>query len=310
MSKTTVMVVLALMACVAALMVWRSTRAVPGGADVEAVELSEVETGEDPGSLRPGFGDMLRVFDSGGEALEVEEAIEYLAGLSRCGPGVNETERGTLLEAMGRGAPEGMKDGTWSHLFNNACNVLAGEDERLVELLERTVEEDERLLLRLYALQHLGINYGHAGAEVQARLRGLVQRLLADADEEAAGTALVLWREWEGAEPGAVSSLERSRAMVMDKSRPLDVRVSALHAIGEDPSVLDLSRVIAPDSSQPVILRKCAVNLIGRHGAARDVSLLRECVQESPRLAQAGKPALRALEFRLAGRREPVRAAY
>ena len=98
--------------------------------------------------------------------------------------------------------------------------------------------------------------------------------------------------------------------MAVDPARPVDVRIAALHAIGEDPGVLDLARTIAPDHSQPLLLRKAALNLIGRHGTSQDLTVLRLCSRESPRLSQAGEPAARALQDRLAGISPPVLHPY
>lgn len=74
--------------------------------------------------------------------------------------------------------------------------------------------------------------------------------------------------------------------------------------------VLDLARSLAGDRNQPVILRKAALNLIGRHGEARDLGVLRLCSRESARLAQAGEPAVRSLNDRLAGIPQPVLRPY
>ena len=66
------------------------------------------------------------------------------------------------------------------------------------------------------------------------------------------------------------------------------------------------ARAIAPDRSQPTILRKASLNLIGRHGDPTDLTVLNLCSRERPRLSQAGKPAARTLQDRLAGRPGPV----
>ena len=69
-------------------------------------------------------------------------------------------------------------------LFNSACNALATArpvpDEALLGLLERIALDDPRLVMRLFALQHLSFNYDSAPPASQQRLRTLVQRLLAD----------------------------------------------------------------------------------------------------------------------------------
>jgi hypothetical protein len=258
---------------------------------------------------------VLKVIAQGGTALELGTAISTLDTLTRTGKGLTDKRQAELLAALERGMPEGMPNGSWSHLFNSACNALATAravaDEGLLGLLERTALDDERLVMRLFALQHLSFNYDAAPAASQQRMRTLVQRLLADPSSDTAGTALVVWRRWEkSAAPGDISFLELSRGIAADSGRPVDVRVTALHAIGDDPGVLELARTLAPDRKQPAILRKAALNLIGRHGGAGDLAILRQCTRENPRLAQAGAPAARALESRLAGIQKPNLRPY
>ena len=263
------------------------------------------------GPAAVGFDQVLAVLSGGGTSPELENAIGFLDTAARVGRVLTDAQRAALLAALESGTPAGMAEGSWSHIFNSACNALTtskvAPDEALLGLLERVAADDPRLVMRLYALQHLDCRYDAASPTSQRRLRSLVQRLLADPSSKTAGTALVLWRRWEkSAGPGNLSSLEQSRAIAADAGRPVDVRVTALHAIGENPGVLDLARTLAQDRSQPVILRKAALNLIGRHGGTQDLAMVRLCSQESQRLAQAGKPAARALEDRLAGIPQPV----
>ena len=262
-----------------------------------------------------GLAQVLAVCHRGGSARRIEQAIEFLDTAARTRKPLAAGHRQALIGAIGRGTPPGMAEGAWAHLFNSACNALAAgrpaADGPLLAMLEGIANRDRRLVLRLYALQHLGRHYPGADPAAQRRLRGMVQAMAADPDSPVAGTALVLWRAWEeDAPPGAVSSLEVSRAMAADPARPVDVRVTALHAMGEDPAVLEAARAIAANRAEPVILRKAALNLIGRHGAARDLEVLRECSRQSARLAQAGEPAARAVEDRLAGVRPPALHAY
>ena len=258
---------------------------------------------------------VLAVLAHGGTPLELENAIGVLDTMTRVGTGLTAVQRTALLVAMERGTPAKMADGSWSHIFNSACNVLAvaqaAPNDAFLRLLERVAVDDPRLVMRLYALQHIGCNYATASPDDQQRLRALVQRLLADPASKTAGTALVLWRSWEkSAGPGVIPSLELSRAIVTDAGRPVDVRVTALHAIGDEPAVLELARAIAPDRSQPLLLRKAALNLIGRHGTEQDLTVLRLCSRENPRLSQAGEPAARVLQDRLAGIPQPVLQPY
>lgn len=264
---------------------------------------------------RDEFDRMLMVLTSGGNVLEIENAIGFLDTVTRNGKGLKSTQRAELIAALQRGKPAAMLDGSWSHLFNCACNALAtgqpAPDEVLLGLLERVAVNDASLVLRLFALQHIGRHFSTASQATQQRLRSLVRQLMNDPSSQTAGTALTLWREWEkSAGPTDLSSFDLSHGIAADHGRPVDVRVAALHAIGDDSRVLGLARTIAVDRSQPVILRKVALNLIGRHGDQEDLAALRQCSKESPRLAQAGEPAARSLENRLAGITSPVLRPY
>ena len=261
------------------------------------------------------FSQTLAVLTSGGDPAAVGAAVEFLDTTARLGKALDDERQAALLAALNRNTPKGMGEGEWAHLFNSACNALAAgstvPDKALVALLERTAADDPRLVMRLYALQHLGLRYAACESPEQERIRTLVRGILADPQSPVAGTALVLCRLWETPDqPGQIPSLETARALAADPSRPVDVRVTALHAAGDDPGVLPLARTLAADSTQPVILRKSALYLIGRHGTTEDLALLRRCGGESSRLAQAGEPAARSLEDRLAGRPRPVFMPY
>lgn len=296
-----------------ALAAWRI--ALPGGppATPAAQPLARAAPAVKPAG--DGFDQVLEVLARGGTTLERERAICFLDTISRVGKGLAEGQRAALIAALEHGTPAGMAEGSWFHLFNSACNALAvaqpAGDETLLGLLEHVALADPRLIMRLYALQHIGRHYAAASPTTRQRLRTLVRRLLDDPSSQTAGTALVLWSGWEKtAGPGDMSFLDLSRSIATDAGRPVDVRVTALHAIGGDPGVLDVARAIAPDRRQPAILRKAALNLIGRHGEERDLDLLRLCSRESSRLAQAGEPAAHALESRLAGIHSPVLRPY
>lgn len=295
---------------VLALAVWRITGTGNTGA-MPAKPAAGKSAAPRPGPLDP----VLAVLGHGGTPLELENAIGVLDTMKRVRTELTDGQRAALLAALERGTPARMSDGSWSHIFNSACNVLAkaqaAPDKGLLDLLERVALHDPRLVMRLYALQHIGVRYEAAGPADRQRLRALVQGILTDPASETAGTALVLWRSWEeSAGPGDMSLLESGRAIVADAGRPVDVRVSALHAIGDDPAVLELARAIAPDGTHPLLLRKAALNLIGRHGTEQDLTVLRLCGQESSRLAQAGEPAARVLKDRLAGIPQPVLYPY
>ncbi len=301
---------------VLAFAVWRT--APPGGSISTKAPASQPSPPKENVAAQPkprGFDQVLAVLAKSGTPLEVEQAIIFLDTTARLRKGMTDAQHTALVAALERGTPAAMVEGAWSHLFNSACNALAtgrpAPDEDLLSLLEHVAAADPRPILRLYALQHIGCHYAAAAPESRRRLRALVQRMLADPSSQTAGTALVLWRSWEKtAGPGEITSFDLSRAIAADPGRPVDVRVAALHAVGDDPGVLELARALALNRAQPMILRKAALNLIGRHGVREDLETLRLCSREGSRLAQAGDPAARSLQDRLAGRPQPVLRPY
>lgn len=248
---------------------------------------------------------------------ETAAAIETLDTISRLGAPLPAERRTALTAALERGSPSGMAPGSWAHLFNCGCNALsAGQpdpDPQLIGLLEGLAVGDSRQVIRLYALQHLGMLYAACDADTQERIRTLVSGILEERPvSPVAGTALVLARLWEKADNPAAGASALSSALLIsvDAALPVDVRVSALHTAGENAAVLETSRSIAADPIQPAILRKSALHLIGRYGSAADLPLLHRCSRESPRMAQAGSPAADAIQARLEGNSQPILRPY
>ena len=116
----------------------------------------------DSKAARDEFDRMLMVLTGGGTALEIENAIGFLDTVTRNGKGLKSTQRAVLIAALQRGKPAAILDGSWSHLFNCACNALAtgqpAADEALLGLLERVAVNDSSLVLRLFVTR--GINVG------------------------------------------------------------------------------------------------------------------------------------------------------
>ena len=281
---------------------WLAMRPSPSG----FLELPPAEAGPVPGHRDLPL--VLSVLGKGGTHGQIEAAIEWLDNAARDGEPPGGADREALLAAFPLPAPAGLPDTARAHIFNSACNALGGApDEALLLLLERIATGDPSHVMRLYALQHLGTRYEAAPPAWRERLRSLVRGLESG---PAAGTALVLGRQWDPASRDDPAAVRQALGMAADPARPVDVRVTALHAAGGDASCLPAARSIAADASQPVILRKAAISLIGRHGGPEDIGLLGRCSSESGRLAQAGEPAARALRGRLAGPPAPAPAPF
>lgn len=243
---------------------------------------------------------------------EAEFAIGWLDTRAREGPALSRADRASLLETLAAGPPAGTPVGLRAHLFNSACNALAAGGAppcpEYLTILENQTRAGPRVL-RLYALQHLGHRYPACDESARARIRALVDSILAETPvSPVAGTALALAARWNG--PGTAREnaaiLRSALALAADATQPVDIRVTALQTAGEDPAVLPAARALAADTSQHAILRKAALWLIGRHGGEPDTALLRQCAAESPRLAQAATPAAGELAARLERAPRPV----
>lgn len=249
------------------------------------------------------------VCDTGGNERTRQLAIVWLDEQARLGQPPPADQETTLL-AMLRDNGHPAWDGEYRlWLFNSAFNVLqhSRDTTALAGILHDLATRDPDRTMRLYALQHIGSMRDNArltGAladEILATLR----QLAAAPDSEVAGTAVVLLASWHGADSPADSGVPgQAVAIAVDPGRPVDVRVSALHAAGAH--ALEDARRLAVDVSQPVILRKAAIACLGRHGDERDFPALETIRREHFRLAQAADPALRTIRHRLAAPDAPA----
>lgn len=193
------------------------------------------------------------------------------------------------------------------HLFNSAFNALhrsrIGEPFTL-QLLHLSLHDTDRIM-RLYALQHLGAQRraGHLpDSPLSEKVRASLHEMAGAREEEVSGYAINLLVSWDGAEDGEDGEPEPflrdlALATAADASRPVDIRVTALHAAGS--ASLPLARTLATSAGEHVMLRKAAIARIGRHGTTEDLASLESLRTESSRLAQASGPALLNLRTRL-----------
>jgi len=241
----------------------------------------------------------------GGDDRTREAAITWLdrvARESRVAPGEQESFLLTMLE---NGGNSSWSPGYRQHLFNSTFNALrrGGPNESLQRLLQKMAVGDSDRTLRLYALQHIGLERGshRIKGELAEEIHHTLSNLAAEPDGEVAGLAVALLTAWNGNDasiPVDEKDLQVALDIAADPKRSPDNRVTAIHAAG--PASLPLARRIAGDSSEPIFVRKAAVARIGFHGDATDFGLLEKLRGENSRLAQAAEPALRSVRDRLA----------
>jgi len=187
-------------------------------------------------------------------------------------------------------------------LFNSAFNVLhfGRNQEAFTRLLQKLALHDEVRTMRLYALQHIGIQrerYNLDGPLAEG-IHSMLGEMAVASDSSVAGSAIRLLAEWDGRDAASPQVLDTAVQIAADSTRPVDVRVTALHAA--DSQGLSLARQLAVDGTQPVILRKAAIACIGSHGGSEDFPDLEKLSGESSRIAQAARPALQSIRDRLA----------
>lgn len=196
------------------------------------------------------------------------------------------------------------------HLYNSAFNALhhCRVEERYTRVMHYLALHDADRTMRLYALQHLGAQrrIGVLDGTLADEIKATLVSLASDAQGDLSGTAIQVLSWWDGSletieDP---TTLALALATAEDSSRPVDIRVSAIHAAG--PASLPLARRLASDTVQPLMVRKSAIARIGHHGDARDLSALETLRSESSRLAQAAEPALQFIRDRQAHPNRPA----
>jgi hypothetical protein len=249
------------------------------------------------------FSTFRHVLQTGGCDLTRPVAIAWLDRHARQHtrlPGNQITQVMTMIKDGGHPSWD---PGYRQHLFNSAFNALhpCQIGEAFTRALHHLALHDGDRIMRLYAIQHLSIQrrIGHLTGILADEVRATLETLAREPGEEVSGGAILLLASWDGAddEGNDASVQQLALATAADRDRPVDIRVTAIHAAG--PASLPLSRTLASDSASPVLLRKAAIAGIGRYGSAEDLDMLAELKAESSRIAQAAGPARETIQARL-----------
>jgi hypothetical protein len=261
------------------------------------------------------FDTYLHVLLTGGCEITRPVAIAWLDRISRENSALPEDQASLVMGMIADGGHSSWSSGYRQHLFNSAFNALhrsrIGEPYTL-RLLHLSLHDSDRTM-RLYALQHLGAQRRAgqlADGPLSEKVRTSLLELAKSREEEVSGYAIDLLTSWDGGGDGEPEPSIRDLALATaaDTSRPVDIRVTALHAAGS--ASLPLARALAARSDEHVMLRKAAIARIGEHGTAGDLASLETLRAESSRLAQAATPALAKLQKRQHSTAEPDLAPY
>jgi hypothetical protein len=247
---------------------------------------------------------MLRyVADRGGDQHQRKFAIDWLAEQARLRLAPKADQETWLLSVLEKGGHPDWDIETQLWTFNDSFSYLhlGKEHERLTAILQDLALKHPHPTMRLYALQHIDIqrSIGNLTGPIAEKTHEMLHQLAQETDGEVAGTALVSLVNWEGPEtPPSEALVKLANQLAGDTARTVDVRVTAMHAVGHQ--TLELARTLATDLSQPIHVRKAAIACIGHHGSEADTSSLKQLAQENFRIAQAAEPALKTILTRTA----------
>lgn len=304
---------LAVLGLVAGVAIWMNGVAPgsrPADAPAEApLSMEQQYPGLDLTQPSENFATLRFVADHGGDEASRTGAIGWLDRQARRRTPLTADEEAYLLAMIEQGGHADWAPGFRQHLYNSAFNALhiSPHIERFARLLHEMAICNPDKTLRLYALQHIGLmrQAGRLTGPPAREIHATLMDLAADSGEEVSGTAIALLVDWRsGQAPVDPQVIDLALDVAADAARSLDIRVTAIHAAGED--ALLLARKLATDPTTPVLLRKAAIHRIGRHGDAGDFPELDKLRGESSRLAQAAGPALKAIRDRLANPEAPA----
>ena len=247
---------------------------------------------------------MLRyVAERGGDEHQRKFAIQWLDEQARLKIAPKPDQEAWLLSVIEKGGHSDWDIETQLWIFNNAFNYLHNGKEHaaLTKHLQNLALKHPHKTMRLYALQHIDLQRsignltGPMAEEVHSNLHQLAQA----ADSEVAGSALVVLVNWDGRDSKPSEKIiALANQLAGDNTRTTDIRVTAIHAVGEH--TLALARTLATDLTQPIQVRKAAIACIGQHGSEADTATLNQLAKENFRIAQAAEPALKTIRHRTA----------
>jgi hypothetical protein len=254
----------------------------------------------------------------GGE--QNREAIDKAEQIANEHRELPDAARGDLLSFISDGKPKALLDSEWQERVNVILNSLrdqqTGADashQGLTRLLVEMAAADGDAILRMYAMQHLGLWYPRIeDAAERAQVLELLAQILRMKGERSRGSALQALSDIarngaseEVAQALAGSNLmEQSEAILTDRSEAADVRICALQACVAHghKAALNPLREIATNAGENTVLRKAAIHGIGELGNIVDLELLELVRSEEVRCSVASAAAIMHLKNRLSAR--------
>lgn len=245
---------------------------------------------------------MLRyVCERGGDKTTRRLAISWLDEQTRKRKPLPHARQEWLLDMVQSGGHPDWDIEARLWILNSAFNVLhlGSGHEELTRLLVKLATTHPSKTMRLYALQHIDAqrSIGKLSGAMAEEARAILWEIASDPRSKVSGTALIALIRWDGPDQTPEQTLlDLAVQLVADPERPVDIRVTALHASGE--RSLPLARQLASETNHPIHLCKATIANIGKYGNQSDIAVLEELERENFRIAQAVTPAMKGIRHR------------
>jgi len=187
---------------------------------------------------------------------------------------------------------------------NKIMNLLRSQETPQNELtgvlLELLQNKEQDMVVRIYALQHLGLWYKDGGGRGDSRIADALHSAIQDTDSELAGAALLTMRYLAENDVAFDAAELKTEALAIVNS-PTANQLSRVSAIQVAASLSEKTGDATPylqyaESGNDMLMRMAALAAIGKSGDQSQRELLENIIgQEKPPITTAAKSALRNL---------------
>lgn len=243
-----------------------------------------------------------------------EAAMEKLVALGQKSWRPTADQSRQLLAFINGPKPAHLEDGEWEERVNFILNLLRRQAEPstdgdqgtpvpgLTDSLLQMAEANPNEIVRLYAIQHLGLWYPmESDRGKQEAILHSLRQLAERPDDHRSGAAVLMLADLQSQRggnnkalvEGNTALLAAAERLLTDTSAAPAVRLSAVLAcvdLGHAKALPEMRR-IAKDPSAMGPLRKAAIHAIGQLGEEKDLELLETLLGGDAYLTQAVRPA-------------------
>lgn len=207
---------------------------------------------------------------------------------------LSETDRTAIIKYLKYGPNNDIEYVIKNDLINKLRNQKVLPPELTQALLDLYSDQEQDIVVRTYALQHLRPQYELTG---EAEIARAFLSALDESENEIAGGALLALRYLAMEYPNEFNASEislRAAQIAADANCYILTRVSAIQVAAQlgNPEVILIARQLAKDETTPLALRLSAVAGLGLLNSSEDVFLLQTLAKREDPVGNAARSAL------------------